>query len=261
MGRLKFATVWLGGCSGCHMSFLDLDEWLIDLAQRIDVVYSPVADIKEYPENVDLVLVEGAVANEENLHMIQKVRARTKTLIALGDCAITGNVTALRNPLGVALEVLRPVYGDNYPERAGNRAGPARPSAARTSGGTGRFLSAGLSAAGEPHQAGIAGPAGREDARAGRKRNSLRLAACGIALAVNFYSFPNSVWERKPAKLRFACRPAARSLETEFRRLRSQTEFGNEGKDYHGKTHYHRPRLAHRRPRQDHDLSRRSAIR
>jgi NAD-reducing hydrogenase small subunit len=113
MGRLRFATVWLGGCSGCHMSFLDLDEWLIDLAQCVDVVFSPLADVKEYPENVDLVLVEGAVANDENLHMIRTVRARTKTLVSLGDCAVTGNVTALRNPLGVALEVLRPVYLDN----------------------------------------------------------------------------------------------------------------------------------------------------
>jgi NAD-reducing hydrogenase small subunit len=110
MGRLRFATVWLGGCSGCHMSFLDLDEWLIELAQHVDVVFSPIADVKDYPENVDLVLVEGAVANDENLEMIHKVRERTKTVIAFGDCAVTGNVTALRNPLGVALEVLRPVY-------------------------------------------------------------------------------------------------------------------------------------------------------
>ncbi len=116
MGRLRFATVWLGGCSGCHMSFLDLDEWLIDLALRVDVVFSPLADVKVYPENVDLVLVEGAIANDENLYMIQKVRANTKTLVSLGDCAVTGNVTALRNPLGVALEVLRPVYGDKYPD-------------------------------------------------------------------------------------------------------------------------------------------------
>lgn len=113
MARLKFATVWLGGCSGCHMSFLDLDEWLFELAARADVVFSPFTDTKEYPENVDLVLVEGAVANDENLEMIHKVRARTKTLVAFGDCAVTGNVTALRNPLGVALEVLRPVYLEN----------------------------------------------------------------------------------------------------------------------------------------------------
>lgn len=110
MAKLKLATVWLGGCSGCHMSFLDLDEWLIDLAARVDVVYSPIADVKEYPEGVDVVLVEGAVANHENLEMIRKVRERSKYLISFGDCAVTGNVTAMRNPLGAALEVLRPVY-------------------------------------------------------------------------------------------------------------------------------------------------------
>ena len=110
MARLKLATVWLGGCSGCHMSFLDLDEWLIDLAALVDVVYTPLMDVKEYPEGVDLVLVEGAVANEDNREFLLKVRDRTKILVAFGDCAVTGNVTALRNPLGTALAVLRPVY-------------------------------------------------------------------------------------------------------------------------------------------------------
>src|SRR5262249_27782415 len=107
MDRLRLATVWLGGCSGCHMSFLDLDEWLIDRAGRADIVYTPIADVKEYPENVDVVLVEGAVGNEENLEMIRKVRARTKVVVSFGDCAVTGNVTSLRNPLGLALEVLK----------------------------------------------------------------------------------------------------------------------------------------------------------
>jgi NAD-reducing hydrogenase small subunit len=110
MARLKLATVWLGGCSGCHMSFLDLDEWLIELAGRADLVYSPLMDTKEYPEGVDVALVEGAVANEENEEMIHRVRSRTRILVSFGDCAVTGNVTALRNPLGTALEVLRPVY-------------------------------------------------------------------------------------------------------------------------------------------------------
>jgi NAD-reducing hydrogenase small subunit len=110
MERLKLATVWLGGCSGCHMSLLDLDEWLIELAAQVDLVYSPIADVKIYPEGVDLALVEGAVANEEQLELIRTVRAQSRLLVAFGDCAVTGNVTALRNPLGDVLPLLEQVY-------------------------------------------------------------------------------------------------------------------------------------------------------
>ncbi|MDZ7991379.1 MAG: oxidoreductase [Nostoc sp. EfeVER01] len=110
MTRLKLATVWLGGCSGCHMSFLDLDEWLIDLAAQVDLVFSPFVDTKEYPQGVDVVLVEGAIANEEHLQMIQTVRERSQILVSFGDCAVTGNVTALRNPLGSAEPVLQHCY-------------------------------------------------------------------------------------------------------------------------------------------------------
>ncbi|MEA5420098.1 oxidoreductase [Spirulina sp. CCNP1310] len=120
MSKIRFATVWLAGCSGCHMSFLDLDEWLIDLAAQVDVVFSPVGcDLKDYPENVDVCLVEGAIANEENLELIYHVRAHTKTLISFGDCAVTANVPAMRNMLGGAESVLKRAYielGDQTPQ-------------------------------------------------------------------------------------------------------------------------------------------------
>jgi NAD-reducing hydrogenase small subunit len=95
--KVHVATVWLSGCSGCHMSFLDQDERLVDISNKITLVYSPIVDVKEFPENVYVTLIEGAVANEEQLAMLKKVRSRTKILISLGDCAVTGNVTALRN--------------------------------------------------------------------------------------------------------------------------------------------------------------------
>ena len=100
MDRLRVATVWLGGCSGCHMSFLDLDEFLVDFAGLADLVYGPLMDVKEYPEKVDVCLVEGAVCNEDHLELLRKIRQRTKVVLAFGDCAVTGNVPALRNQLG-----------------------------------------------------------------------------------------------------------------------------------------------------------------
>jgi NAD-reducing hydrogenase small subunit len=94
--RPRLATVWLGGCSGCHMSFLDLDERLLDLAARVEIAATPLTDYKTF-EPVDVTLVEGAVANEEHLEQIRHVRRNTRVLVAFGDCAVTGNVTALRN--------------------------------------------------------------------------------------------------------------------------------------------------------------------
>jgi len=112
MSKLRFATVWLDGCSGCHMSLLDTDERLIALAQLVNVVWGPLVDAKEFPENVDLTLVEGAISSEEDLHRIQQIRSRTKILISLGDCAITGNVPAMRNHVGAGA-VLRRAYLEN----------------------------------------------------------------------------------------------------------------------------------------------------
>ena len=101
MSKPRVATVWLDGCSGCHMSLLDMDERLLDIFERADLVYSPLVDFKVFPEDVDVCLVEGAVSSEEDLHKIQLVRARTKTLVAFGDCAVTSNVPGMRNPIGV----------------------------------------------------------------------------------------------------------------------------------------------------------------
>ena len=100
MSKLKLATVWLDGCSGCHMSFLDMDERLLDLAEFVDLVYSPLVDAKEFPAEVDIVLVEGAVSSTDDEKKIRKVRAHSKMLVAMGDCAVTGNVPAMRNPIG-----------------------------------------------------------------------------------------------------------------------------------------------------------------
>jgi NAD-reducing hydrogenase small subunit len=111
MTRTRLATVWLDGCSGCHMSFLDIDEKLLELADQVELVYSPLVDRKDFPEGVDITLIEGAVSSEEDLEKIKHIRARTRILISLGDCAVTGNVPALRNTISTE-SVLRRVYLD-----------------------------------------------------------------------------------------------------------------------------------------------------
>jgi NAD-reducing hydrogenase small subunit len=106
------ATVWLDGCSGCHMSLLDMDERLIELSSQFTLVYSPLVDRKTFPDRVDVTLVEGAVASVDDLKKIRKIREHTRVLVSLGDCALTGNVSAMRNSCGVQPVMFR-VYDQN----------------------------------------------------------------------------------------------------------------------------------------------------
>jgi len=113
VSKKRMATVWLDGCSGCHMSFLDIDERLLTLAESAELVYSPLVDAKIFPDDVDVTMVEGAVSSEEDLHKIRLVREKTKILVSLGDCAVTANVPAMRNPFTV-----QSVYDRAYRETA-----------------------------------------------------------------------------------------------------------------------------------------------
>lgn len=109
MKKVKLATVWLDGCSGCHMSLLDIDEALEAVAPKIELVYGPLVDAQVFPEQVDVTIVEGAVSSQEDLSKIQHIRQRTRLLIALGDCAVTSNVPAMRNAVPVK-KILDRVY-------------------------------------------------------------------------------------------------------------------------------------------------------
>jgi len=111
MKKARLATVWLDGCSGCHMSLLDIDAGILALAEQADIVYGPLVDAQEFPEDVDITLVEGAVSSQDDLSKIQKIRGRTRVLVALGDCAVTGNVPAMRNSIPVS-RLLQRIYGE-----------------------------------------------------------------------------------------------------------------------------------------------------
>ena len=94
--KVKIATCSLAGCFGCHMSLLDLDERLFELAERVELDRSPLTDIKELGD-CDLGLIEGGVCNAENVHVLMEFRARCKILVAIGACALSGGVPAMRN--------------------------------------------------------------------------------------------------------------------------------------------------------------------
>jgi NAD-reducing hydrogenase small subunit len=95
--KIKVATCSLAGCFGCHMSFLDIDERLIDLLEVVEFDRSPINDIKHIEGMVDLGLIEGGVCNAENVHVLMEFRQHCRILVSVGECAITGGVPSMRN--------------------------------------------------------------------------------------------------------------------------------------------------------------------
>jgi len=116
MNKARVATVWLDGCSGCHMSILDMDEAIAAVAQKADIVYGPLVDAQEFPEDVDVTIVEGAVSSLDDYEKIKHVREKTRLLVALGDCAVTSNVPAMRNPIPVK-KLLERIYVQGVEEK------------------------------------------------------------------------------------------------------------------------------------------------
>jgi NAD-reducing hydrogenase small subunit len=82
MKKVRLATVWLDGCSGCHMSLLDIDEAILAIAKRVDVVYGPLVDAQEFPKAVDVTLIEGAVSSQDDLEKVHTIRRWSKLMVA-----------------------------------------------------------------------------------------------------------------------------------------------------------------------------------
>lgn len=106
--KVRVATTSLAGCFGCHMSFLDIDERLLELVELIEFDRSPLTDIKHCGP-CDIGLIEGGVCNSENVHVLREFRQNCKVLIAIGACAVNGGLPAQRNSLDVG-QCLQEVY-------------------------------------------------------------------------------------------------------------------------------------------------------
>lgn len=100
--KLTLATTSLAGCFGCHMSLLDIDEAIVELAGLYDVVTSPFGDTKRFPGPCDVGLVEGGCCNTANVRVLRSFRQHCRILVSVGQCAITGGLPAMRNGIPLA---------------------------------------------------------------------------------------------------------------------------------------------------------------
>jgi NAD-reducing hydrogenase small subunit len=107
------ASEWLTGCAGCHMSLLDIDERLVDILNAVTLWSTPITDLKHPPEEgVTVGILEGGINNSTTEEVAKMMRARSKILVALGDCAVFGGVPAMRNSCGIQ-EALQRAYVDS----------------------------------------------------------------------------------------------------------------------------------------------------
>lgn len=91
----KFAVLQLSGCSGCEVSLLNSDEWI----NNFNLVYMPlVVTTNKIPEDVEVLLVSGGVRTDEDIHNLRKGASRSKKVIAVGTCALSGGVARSAKP-------------------------------------------------------------------------------------------------------------------------------------------------------------------
>jgi NAD-reducing hydrogenase small subunit len=109
MSKPKIATTSLAGCFGCHMSLLDIDERIFELAELVEFDKSPINDLKKFTGQCAVGLIEGGCCNEENVEVLRDFRRHCDILVSVGDCATMGGVPALRNMLPLA-ECLEEAY-------------------------------------------------------------------------------------------------------------------------------------------------------
>ena len=109
-GKLRLATASLAGCFGCHMSFLDIDERILELVDVVEFDRTPLTDIKNIGE-CDVGLIEGGVANAENVEVLRDFRRHCRVLVAMGACAVNGGIPAMRNQFELE-DCLKEAYVD-----------------------------------------------------------------------------------------------------------------------------------------------------
>jgi F420-non-reducing hydrogenase small subunit len=112
MKKPTLATIALGGCEGCHMSLIDSHEGLLGVLAQVDLVHSPFSGGDELPPHVDVIMVEGAITNDEDRRRAEEAREAATTVVAVGSCAVLGGIGGLRN-LSRLADVMGAAYGED----------------------------------------------------------------------------------------------------------------------------------------------------
>ncbi len=117
--KIQVAMIALCGCWGCTLSFLDMDEGLLELMEKITITRSSLTDIKRIPHRCKIGFIEGGIANDENIETLEHFRENCDILISVGACAVWGGVPAMRNEVEL-VDCFKEAYIDSPGAVAGS---------------------------------------------------------------------------------------------------------------------------------------------
>jgi len=107
MTKPKIAFNWASSCGGCEIAIFELGTKLVDVANKVDIVFWPAifdykyTDLEATPDKgIDVTFFNGAIQNSENEHLAKLLRSKSKLLVAFGACAQSGGIPALANTTG-----------------------------------------------------------------------------------------------------------------------------------------------------------------
>jgi F420-non-reducing hydrogenase small subunit len=117
-GKINLAIYWAAGCGGCDVSLLDTNERVLTIGDFANIVMWPIAsdgkehDIAEMDDGSIVVsIINGAVRNSENEHMVKLLRQKSAIVVSYGACACLGGSPALANLVpGGSKEILDYAY-------------------------------------------------------------------------------------------------------------------------------------------------------
>jgi len=98
LSKKPTVAVWkFTGCAGCQMEILRLEDELTSILEAVDIAYFMMAKRQYSSGPYDVSFIEGSVSTPREIEEIKKVRANSKIVVALGDCAIYGCVPSIKN--------------------------------------------------------------------------------------------------------------------------------------------------------------------
>ena len=112
MMKPKIGVFGFTGCAGCQLMILNLEDEILDIAEKVEIVSFPMASSRIGKKELDVAFVEGSITTEEQRKELEEIRKRSKLLVAIGNCGTCGGVQALSNGLRSPEEKMREVYGE-----------------------------------------------------------------------------------------------------------------------------------------------------